>query len=307
MPKPTRNAVMGSLAICLAASLWGLDGVVLTPRLGNLQVAFVVFLLHAVPFVLMQPVLYRSYGNLIKMPRSAWLSLIAVALTGGLIGTLAIVKALFLVEFQRLSVVVLLQKLQPIFAIVLAAVLLGERISARFAGWAVVAVVGAYGLTFGLSTPDLSADPRTAHAALWAVVAAAAFGSATVLGKRLLGELDQWSATFGRYGATSMLAAAWLAATRVGMPFGSVTTSNWLLILVIGLTTGSGAIALYYAGLKRVRASVATICELCLPLSAVLFDYLVNGSILGPWQWVGAALLVVAIVRISLVDVSASA
>jgi drug/metabolite transporter (DMT)-like permease len=32
----------------------------------------------------------------------------------------------------------------------------------------------------------------------------------------------------------------------------------------------------------------------------VLLDYLVNDSILGPWQWLGAALLVGAILQISL-------
>ena len=73
------------------------------------------------------------------------------------------------------------------------------------------------------------------------------------------------------------------------------------MILIISLTTGSGAIFLYYYGLTRVRASVATICELCLPLSAVLLDYLVNDSVLGPWQWVGAAMLVGAILRISII------
>ena len=51
-----RNAYrMGALAVCAAAALWGLDGVVLTPRLFSLPVPFVVFLLHAVPFLLMQP------------------------------------------------------------------------------------------------------------------------------------------------------------------------------------------------------------------------------------------------------------
>jgi len=86
----------------------------------------------------------------------------------------------------------------------------------------------------------------------------------------------------------------------IGLPFASVTGTNWAVILVISLTTGSGAIFLYYYGLTRVRASVATICELCLPLSAVLLDYIVNDSVLGPWQWVGAALLVGAILRITI-------
>jgi len=296
----SRASIIGASLICLSAALWGLDGVVLTPRLANLQVPFVVFLLHAVPFALMQPFLWRSYRRLRKMPARGWLALGLVAFTGGMLGTLAIVKALFLVNFNQLSVVVLLQKLQPIFALALAAILLGERVSARFLAAAVVALGGAYLLTFGLSAPNTTADGISLKAALLAIVAAAAFGAATVLGKMLLGSLDFKDATFARYGMTSAMTLLYLGIRGIGLPFATVTEANWVMILIISLTTGSGAIFLYYYGLTRVRASVATICELCLPLSAVLLDYLVNDSILGFWQWIGAALLVGAILRISI-------
>lgn len=273
---------------------------VLTPRLANLQVPFVVFLLHIVPFVLMQPFLWKSYRRLRTMSARGWLALALVAFTGGMLGTLAIVKALFLVNFNQLSVVVLLQKLQPVFALALAAIVLGERISARFLAAAVVALAGAYLLTFGLSTPDTTTNGVPLEAALFAVIAAAAFGSATVLGKMLLGSLDFKDATFARYGMTSVMALLYLVVAGIGLPFDTVTNANWIIVLIISLTTGSGAIFLYYFGLTRVRASVATICELCLPLSAVLLDYFVNDSVLGLWQWLGAALLVGAILRISL-------
>jgi len=296
----SRATTIGAALICLSAALWGLDGVVLTPRLANLQVPFVVFLLHAIPFALMQPFLWRSYRRLRTMPARGWLALALVAFTGGMLGTLAIVKALFLVNFNQLSVVVLLQKLQPVFALALAAILLGERVSARFLAAAVVALGGAYLLTFGLSAPSTTADGISLEAALLAIVAAAAFGAATVLGKMLLGSLDFKDATFARYGMTSAMTLLYLGIRGIGLPFATVTEANWVMILIISLTTGSGAIFLYYYGLTRVRASVATICELCLPLSAVLLDYLVNDSVLGPWQWVGAALLVGAILRISI-------
>ena len=294
-----RSSTVGAALICLSAALWGLDGVVLTPRLSNLPVPFVVFLLHAVPFALMQPLLAGSYHRLRRMPARGWLALALVAATGGLLGTLAIVTALFLVGFNQLSVVVLLQKLQPVFAIVLASVLLKERITLRFAAVAGVALAGAYLLTFGLQAPATDADGNGLRAALWAVVAAAAFGSATVLGKLLLGSLDFKDATFARYGMTTVMAAIYLVVAGVGFDFGQVTPTNWIIVLIISLTTGSGAIFLYYRGLTRVRASVASICELCLPLSAVLLDYLVNGSVLGPWQWLGAALLIGAILQIT--------
>jgi drug/metabolite transporter (DMT)-like permease len=248
----------------------------------------------------MQPFLYKSYRTFRTLRSGDWVFLLLVALTGGILGTFAIVKALFLVDFNQLSVVVLLQKLQPVFAIVLAGLLLKERITPRFLSWAGVAIAGAYLLTFGLALPDFDSGAVTARAAMWAAIAAAAFGSATVFGKRLLSALDFRQATFGRYGLTSLLALLYLLASGTGIPLGEVTPQNWLLIVLIGLTTGSGAIFLYYFGLTRVRAIVATICELCLPLSAILFDYLINGSVLGLWQWIGAAILIAAIAMVSL-------
>ncbi len=97
-----------------------------------------------------------------------------------------------------------------------------------------------------------------------------------------------------------MFALLLLLITGEGVPFGEVTRENWALILVIGLTTGSGAIFLYYYGLSRVRAMVSAICELCLPFSTIVLDYWVNDSVLGPWQWMGAGLLIVSILRVSI-------
>jgi drug/metabolite transporter (DMT)-like permease len=245
------------------------------------------------------PFLHRRLRTLVAMGRRGWTALLLVSLTGGLVGTLAIVRALFLVDFHGLSVVVLLQKLQPLFAIGLASLLLRERLSRSFLAWSGAALAGAYLLAFGLRLPDLNADSKTATAALLATVAAAAFGSATVFGKQLVGSLDFTSATFGRFGVTTVLAFGYLVAAGHGAPLGQVTGREWLLILLISLTTGSGALFLYYLGLTRVRASTAAICELCLPLSAVLFDYLINGAALGPCQWLGAAVLIGAILRIT--------
>lgn len=293
------RSILGALSICLAATLWGLDGVVLTPRLFRLEVPFVVFLLHLVPFVLMQPFLFGTYRLMRQMRLEDWLTLTLVALCGGILGTFSIVKALFLVDFNQVSVVVLLQKLQPVFAIVLASGLLGETITRRFLVWATLAIGGAYLLTFGWCLPEIGSGSSTMMAAVWAAVAAAAFGSATVFGKKLLASLDFRQATFARYGLTTLLAWLYLMISGTGLPFAAVTPNQWILILVIGLTTGSGAIFLYYLGLSRVRASVSAICELCLPLSAIVFDYFVNGSVLGFWQWVGAAALILAIFKVS--------
>jgi drug/metabolite transporter (DMT)-like permease len=287
-------------AICVAAALWGLDGVVLTPRLSGIPVLFVVFLIHAVPFLVMQPILFSTWREMAAMNRKSWLALVVVSTTGGLVGTVAIVKALFLVQFDMLSVVVVLQKLQPVFAISLAAVLLKERITGGFLARAAVALGGGYLLTFGFHAPRIGGGSNLVPAAALALLAAACFGAATTLSKMLIGGVDVRTATFGRYGVTAALALITCIGGGVGLPLKEVTQTQWFIIIIIGMTSGTTALVLYYWGLQRIRASVATICELCLPLSAIILDYVVNGTILRPAQWLGAAILMAAIMSITL-------
>jgi hypothetical protein len=66
--------------------------------------------------------------------------------------------------------------------------------------------------------------------------------------------------------------------------FSQVTPRNWLFIALIGLTTGSGAIFLYYYGLRHVRASLSTFLELMYPITAVVLDYWLDVSMASGWK-----------------------
>jgi drug/metabolite transporter (DMT)-like permease len=279
--------------------MWGFDGVVLTPRLYNLNVIYVVFMLHLIPFLLMNIFLFKEYAQLKNFVYQDYITFILIALFGGTLGTYAIVKALFLVNFQHLSVVVLLQKLQPIFAIVLAGLLLGERIRKDFALWASVAIVASYFLTFGFHLPNFNTEKNTILAALFALLAAFSFGSSTVFSKKILLNYNFVTATFFRYGFTTVIAGLAVLIGGKYVWIYQTTPANWLFFLIIGLTTGSGAIFIYYYGLRRVKAIIATISELLFPVSAILFDYLINGSLLSPVQMVSAAVMVFAIIKLN--------
>ncbi|MCK4957440.1 MAG: EamA family transporter [Candidatus Cloacimonetes bacterium] len=294
-----REKYIGATAIIIAAILWGFDGVVLTPRLYDLNVGFVVFMLHIVPFVIMNLFLFNQYKYLKKFSRKDILLFLAIAFFGGALGTLAIVKALFLVHFQHLSVVVLLQKLQPVFAITLAAVFLKEKIGKRFYYWAIIAVIASYFLTFGWHLPHITTDANLIQAAIWAIVAAFSFGSATVLGKKALSKYPYYTTNFYRFGFTSILMLIFVLLTNRLGEFSNVTSTHWLLFVIIAITTGSGAIFLFYFGLNKVKAIVSTICELFFPISAVMFDYLINHNSLSAIQIFSGIIMVMAIVQIS--------
>jgi drug/metabolite transporter (DMT)-like permease len=293
------EAAKGSAAIGFAAILWGFDGVVLTPRLWGLDVGYVVFMLHLIPFVIMNIFLFREYKQLKTFIRQDYISVFLVSLFGGAVGTIAIVKALFLVNFQNLSVVVLLQKLQPIFAILLAAILLKEKVSKHFALWASVAVVASYFLTFGFHLPDISQEKNTVYAALLALLAAFSFGSSTVFSKQVLLNHNFITATFFRYGFTTVIMFIYVLIFGKLSQLAITDARHWLFFIIIGLTTGSGAIFIYYYGLRRVKAMVATISELLFPVSAIFFDYIVNGNILSPVQLVSAVVMIFALIKLN--------
>ena len=294
-----KKRYIGATAIILAATMWGFDGVVLTPRLYNLNVGFVVFMLHFVPFVLMNAFLFKEYKKLKKFTKADFLLLGGIAFFGGALGTLAIVKALFLVHFDHLSVIVLLQKLQPIFAITLAAIFLKEKIKPRFIFWGLLAIIASYFLTFGFRKPNMSEDAALIQAAMWALVAAFSFGSATVLGKKALTRLPYYTTNFFRFGFTSLFMLIYILIIGQLGEFQNVTPTNWLFFLIIAVTTGSGAIFLFYYGLNKVKAIVSTICELFFPISAIIFDYFINHHLLSPIQWISAAIMILAVVEIS--------
>ncbi len=301
------SVITGALAICFSAILWGLDGIVLTPQLYNLDLGLVVFILHALPFAIMNLFLFREYRLLKEFSRKDLIYIFLVALMGGAIGTMAIVRALFLVEFRDLTIVVLLQKLQPVFAIILAAILLREKVKKNFLLWASLAIVAGYFLTFGLQLPDLKAGSKIPLAAAYSLLAAFSFGSATVLSKGVLHRISFQAATFYRYGFTTLIMLVFVLITGSLEGFSSITSNNWIIFLIITFTTGSGAIFLYYYGLRKVKAMVATICELCFPLSAIMFDYFFHGKVLTPVQWVSAAVMLLAIVRLTIGGKSDSA
>ncbi|MEE4256847.1 MAG: EamA family transporter [Bacteroidales bacterium] len=295
-----REKLIGAFAISIAAAFWGVDGVVLTPRLYNLNVAFVVFILHMIAFLIMNAFLFSEYRQIRRLTTGDALNFFLIALFGGAVGTMSIVHALFLVNFEKLTIVILLQKLQPIFAIALAVIFLGERMKRFYFIWASLAIIAGYFLTFGTKVPNFNTGNNTLEAALFSLLAAFSFASSTVLSKKVLEKYSFHTATFFRYGFTSIIMLVFVLATGLTTQFFNVTNENWLIFFIIAITTGSGAIFLYYYGLRKVRAVIATICELFFPVTAIILDYLINDQRLSWLQWASAVILLFAIINLNI-------
>jgi drug/metabolite transporter (DMT)-like permease len=189
----------------------------------------------------------------------------------------------------------LLQKLQPLFAIGAATVLLGERLRPRFGGFAVVAIAGAWLITF----PDPFEVSATAGVAgALAVGAAALWGMGTVLGRHMTSHLAPAEITALRFGI-GLPASAVLVVITGGTESFVIGGGDVFPLVLLALIPGLLALSIYYRGLRTTPASIATLAELAFPLSAIVLNYLIFGAVLNASQVAGIALLAGVLVVMS--------
>ncbi len=291
----------GALAIMLAALLWSIDGLFIRPQFYVLPAELVVFLEHLLGFIVLSPFIFIFWPKIKSLSRKSWLALGWVSLFGGMIGTIFITKAFFAAMDGDVSfaTVIIFQKLQPIFALLLARVILRERLDKKFYGWAAVAIVASYFIAFAKTGLDLSSIDWSKSGALFAFIAAFAFGSSTVFGKRVANHLDYKAVAALRFGLTSILVFILVALNGSLMSLDLVSSRQWGLLALIVLTSGAGAMFVYYFGLRRVPASAATILELFWPFSALVLDYVFNHNYLNLAQLLALVILLLAFYKIS--------
>ena len=192
-----------------------------------------------------------------------------------------------------------MQKLQPIFAIFLAWLILKERLPKKFFIYSALALIGAYGVAFPTLWPNFNTGDKTTIAAMFGLLAALSWGASTVFSKRALQETNFRIGTYLRFGLTTLIMLIMMLSTGSQSAIATVSPTQWLYFFIIVFSSGGIAMLLYYFGLKHTKASVSTICELGLPLSAIILDYFVYKSVMNATQFISAGLLLFAIVMVS--------
>jgi drug/metabolite transporter (DMT)-like permease len=287
---------IGPMFIIIAALLWALDGVI-RRNLYSLPPLTIIFFEHIVGLIILLPFVYK---NLIKekIGRRELFLLLVIALLSGLLGTLWFTTALLKINFISFSVVFLLQKLQPIFAISSARVFLKEKISKQYIPWAVLALVSAYFVTFKNGIINLDTGEGTIIAAIYALGASFAWGTSTTFSKMLLNKVSTKVATFYRFFFTIIMAFVLILLTKQASVLALPTIPQLGLFVIIALSTGMVALYLYYKGLARTPVHISTILELTFPFIAILIDIFLYDSYLSMSQWVATIILVFSIYRI---------
>ena len=283
------KGILAPLAVIFAALLWSLDGL-LRQELYHISSFVIVALEHSIGALIFLPFLFKSISKIKKLGQRGWISIFWISICGGVLGTYFYTKALSFVNYIDLSVVVLIQKLQPLFAISLAGVILKEKLSKRFMFLAVIAMFGGYLVTFG-NKPFGNWDDKSTIASLCALLASFCWGSSTVLGKHALKQLTFEVVTGMRLFITAIIALIIIEYSGSFSDVLSLRPENYTTIIIIVFSTGTIALSIYYYGLQNLAASHTTIYELAWPLSAVFIDWTLKGKTLSLVQIIGALIL----------------
>ena len=278
----------GIVVVAFAAALWGLDSLIRGPLAKTTTPTTIVFGEHLALVLLTLPFAAAALSAVFRLGWRHVLAAVAVGAGASAVATILYTQALF-AHYDFVTPAVL-QKSQPVFALLGAMVVLGERPRRGYAVYFVAALVGTW--LMGLKHP-FHPEAHGLVTMSYALGAAFLWGIGTVLGRYLARDMRFEHVATLRF--LFGLGASAIALLVVGVPaFASWHDSFW--IVVLALVTGFAAMFLYYHGLRSTPAVAATLAELAFPITAALVGYFKFGQTLTGSQWVGVALTSLVVV-----------
>jgi DME family drug/metabolite transporter len=277
------DSVPGIVLVSVAAAMWGLDGLIRKPLSSSTSAFTIVFGEHVVLVALTLPLLVPALRALHRAGPAYVAAGIAVGAGASAIATILFTKALFHGDFIT---VVVLQKAQPLIAVLGAWLVLKEQPRPGFAWFLLPALAGVW--LIALPHP-LEPHLRGLSPILETLAAAALWGMGTVFGRLLSRRLTFDQVTTVRF-AFGLVASACALPIVGASAFSNAHDSLW--IAVLALVTGLLALGLYYYGLQRTPALLSALGELAFPVTATLVGIYAFDDTLRWTQWVGVAVTV---------------
>lgn len=287
----------GIFFICVACLAWAIDTLIRYPLLGRGHSAGQIILFeHIFLTVLFIPSVVRLLKKLFSCNKEIIFSFFMIGGIGSALSTLAFTKAFTVLNP---SLVILLQKLQPVVAITLSGIFLKEKIDTKFIFWSAICILAGLGVSYqqvfgGLDIKSLN-ELFTGNTPYLGVIlslfAVFGWGSATVFGKYLQTHYFKTNEIMSGRFFFGLLTSALLLILNPSI----VSTFDQFFfkdILLLVLLSGVIGMFFYYRGLKKLPAKVATLAELFFPICAVIVNWLYLNSTLDWIQIISAVVLI---------------
>ncbi len=287
--------MLGIAFILSACILWSLDTLIRYPLLGEgVRAESIVFMEHLVLFILFFPVTFKLIKSIKSVSPMRLLDFIIIGGFGSALGTLCFTRAFSIVNP---SLVILLQKLQPVLAIFLANVILKEPLHKKFLYWAVVCILGGILISYQQIMPGLgelnfnfvSWSNKELFGIFLALVSVVSWGASTVFGKRLsLASFTSPEIMAGRFSFGFICLTPLLF---TGLLNFNVEVETYKKLSIMILLSGVLAMYLYYRGLKNISARLCALLEMFFPFFAILVNWIFLDAKLDLIQISGAIIL----------------
>ena len=288
----------GTFLVILACLFWGLDTLIRYPLVERgINPITIVFFEHILLTTFFSLSLIPSIKRIGELKLADVFSFLVIGGLGSAVATVAFTEAF---QYLNPSLVILLQKLQPLVAIILSAIVLKEEIHKQFLVWAFICMVG--GLL--ISSPDIIRFYTLITSDYSTVTSDVALRGYALVGISILG----WGATtvFGKrlsmvgYDTKSIMGGRFLIGLLVLVPFVKWNESlslpqseDYVRILIMVLISGALAMWLYYKGLERLSARTTAIAEMFFPFFAIVVNWFFLGKQLNDWQLLGGGILII--------------
>ena len=171
---------------------------------------------------------------------------------------------------------------------------LGERLTAPIIGALAIGIAGT-AMLVGVPSDVGVTQAAVLAGTAWALGSAASFAVFTLFSRVLAPRHHPFTLIGIGLGAGALML---LPVALLTIP-ASVSTDGMWLLLYIGLVPTGFAYIVFFAGMKRAGATVASIAALTEPLTATLLAWLMFDERLGALGLLGAALLVAAMVLLT--------
>ena len=288
--------ILAAIFILLAAAAWGADSLLQMGSFPALHPVTLVLWGHIIGLLILLPFVIRpSRREFLLLLPSHFPALLAIGIGGE-----AIAGLLFTASFSQVGLpsATFLLMLRPFCVLALAFSFLRERRSGSFVQWAFWVFLGAAGIF--LFDPALDLD-KAGTPAYWKGLAMggtaiALWALSTVAAKWLLRGLSPSTVLFLRW-SLSLLGFSVVMLAQ-GIPLAPAPLLDAKLALSIVATAVFFALLplwLYYRGLKKLPASLASFIELACPLVIVFLPVLLSGKKLHELQWLGGFSIVAGV------------
>ena len=186
-----------------------------------------------------------------------------------------------------ISISTAVYNVQPFMLVLLAALLLGEKITVQKLAWLSVSFLGMLAIVTAHGSQQNNGDDYLVGVAL-ALGAAFLYAIAALIIKRLTGTPPHLIALI------QVSTGALLLAPMIGSQGLPVSSSSWAALATMGMVHTGLMYVLLYGAIQKLPTAITGALSFIYPVAAIFVDWIAFGHRLGWLQWLGVAAILLA-------------